>query len=89
MMVYNLADKNHGRLSAGAELLMYSGGGGDDDEGEECDAIDDDADSNAENYYLNEYPDEDEFDRDDDEHENDTTSDESFCLVNEFAKLNF
>ena len=85
-MAHNLTDKVHVRLPTDAELQMYFGG---DDEDEENGANDDDEDSNAENYYLNEYPDEDEFGRDDDALENDTTSDESFCSADESGQLNF
>jgi hypothetical protein len=60
------------RLPTDAELQQYFGP---EDESGSSDAADDDEDSNAEDYYKNDYPDEDEFRE---EYENDTTSDDSY-----------
>ncbi|KAI6173982.1 hypothetical protein M3Y98_01140700 [Aphelenchoides besseyi] len=70
----NLSDRVHVRLPTDEELQLYFGG-----DNEDADSVDneDDADSNAENYYRNDYPDEDEFEGDNGL-ENDTTSDDSY-----------
>ncbi|KAH7704326.1 putative RNA polymerase II nuclear localization protein SLC7A6OS-like protein [Aphelenchoides avenae] len=66
------AESIYVRLPTDAELQQYFGP---EDESGSSDAADDDEDSNAEDYYKNDYPDEDEFRE---EYENDTTSDDSY-----------
>lgn len=62
-------DRVNVRLPTDEELQMYFG------ENEEGDTSDEENDSNAENYYQNDYPDEDEFEG---EMENDTTSSDEY-----------
>jgi hypothetical protein len=68
-------DRVHVRLPTNEEMQMYFAENTDDDEE---DTNDGDEDSNAENYYRNDYPDEGDFEGG--ELENDTTSDDSYGM---------